>query len=107
MQRFGQVIRVKPESIAAYEELHAHPWPEVIAQLAALHIHNYSIFRHEQWLFAYFEYHGNDYVAEMQADQQTAISQAWHTLTDAMQDPLLTRAEGEWWASMREIFYAP
>ena len=31
MRRFGQIIRLKPECIAAYERLHAAAWPEVLA----------------------------------------------------------------------------
>ena len=29
MKRYGQVIKVKPEFLARYKELHANPWPEI------------------------------------------------------------------------------
>jgi L-rhamnose mutarotase len=53
MQRFGQVIGVKPEAIEEYERLHAQVWPEVLATIQACNIRNYTIFRHELMLFAY------------------------------------------------------
>ena len=60
MRRMGQIIKLKPEAIAEYERLHANAWPEVLAMIAACNIRNYSIFRHGTWLFAYFEYVGED-----------------------------------------------
>src|SRR5450631_1805469 len=46
MQRFGQVIGIKPDQIEAYETLHRAVWPEVCAIMSAHHMRNYSIFRH-------------------------------------------------------------
>ena len=65
MRRFGQVIRVRPEAVDAYERLHAEPWPGVLAAIAAANIRNYSIYRHEDVLFAYFEYIGDDLEGDM------------------------------------------
>jgi L-rhamnose mutarotase len=74
MRRFGQLIGVKPEAIEEYERLHAQVWPEVLATLYACNVRNYTIFRHEQMLFAYFEYIGEDFAADtakMAADPKT------------------------------------
>jgi hypothetical protein len=60
MRRYGQVIGIKPERIAAYEQVHAAVWPEVLATIRACNIRNYSIFRPGHTLFAYFEYTGDD-----------------------------------------------
>ena len=65
MRRYGQLIGLQPGQIEAYERLHAAVWPEVLAMIAACHIRNYTIFRHEDLLFAYFEYTGDDYEADM------------------------------------------
>ena len=54
-------------------------------------------------LFAYFEYVGDDFdadMAKMAADPET---QRWWDIMMPMQDPLETRAEGEWWADMEEV----
>lgn len=56
MQKFGQVIRLKPEHYDEYVKAHAEVLPEVLAQIKASHIQNYSIFHHDGLLFAYFEY---------------------------------------------------
>ena len=88
MQRFGQIIGVKPGQIAAYEQIHAQVWPEVLAMIEACHIRNYTIFRHGALLFAYLEYIGEDYtedMARMAADPKT---REWWTHTEPMQEPL-------------------
>jgi L-rhamnose mutarotase len=105
MQRFGQIIGVKPEQIEAYERIHAAVWPEVLATIHACNIRNYSIFRHGTLLFAYFEYIGEDWeadTAKMAADPKT---QEWWTYTDPMQQPVEDRQAGEWWAQMKEVFH--
>ena len=105
MRRYGQIIGLKPDQIEAYERLHAAVWPAVLATISACHIRNYTIFRHSELLFAYFEYIGDDYAADMAkmaADPQT---RAWWTLTEPMQEPLETRAPDEWWTSMKEVFH--
>ena len=40
MQRYASVIRLKPEKLDEYKELHAHVWPEVLAMIRECHIHN-------------------------------------------------------------------
>ena len=104
MRRFGQVIGLKPDQIEAYERLHAAVWPEVLATISACNMRNYSIFRYGEQLFAYFEYVGDDFeadMAKMAADQKT---REWWILTEPMQVPLETSAPGEWWATMKEVF---
>ncbi len=105
MRRFGQVLGIAPENIAEYTRLHAAVWPSVLEMITACHIRNYTIFLKDNLLFAYFEYHGDDYAADMArmaADPQT---QAWRAINEPLQSPLPTREAGEWWANMREIFH--
>jgi L-rhamnose mutarotase len=105
IRRFGQLIRVRPESVAAYEQLHAEPWPAVIAAIRRANIRNYSIYRREGLLFAYYEYDGDDYEADMAAMAADPDVQAWWKLTDAMQEPFPERSEGAWWLDLPEIFH--
>ncbi len=105
MRRFGQVIGLKPDQIEAYERLHAAVWPEVLAMISACNIRNYSIFRHGEQLFAYFEYTGADYEADMAKMAADPKTREWWTWTEPMQAPLKTRAPGEWWATMQEVFH--
>lgn len=105
MQRFGQIIGVKPDQIEAYERIHASVWPEVLAMIAACNMRNYSIFRHGNLLFAYFEYVGTDYHADMARMAADPKTKEWWSHTDPMQQPVAERPEGEWWATMREVFH--
>jgi L-rhamnose mutarotase len=105
MRRYGQVIGIKPERIAAYEALHAAVWPEVLATIHACNIRNYSIFRHGTMLFAYFEYTGDDFDADMAKMAADPKTQEWWALCKPMQEPLPDRTEGEWWATMNEVFH--
>jgi L-rhamnose mutarotase len=105
MRRFGQVIGLKSDQIEEYERLHAAVWPEVLATISACNISNYSIFRHDDLLFAYFEYTGDDYEADMAKMAADSKTQEWWTWTAPLQVPLETRASGEWWATMKEVFH--
>jgi L-rhamnose mutarotase len=35
------------------------------------------------------------------------VTREWWALTDPCQEPFETRAEGDWWAAMTEIFHHP
>ncbi len=105
VKRYGSVIKVKPEMLEKYKELHANPWPEVLAQISKSNIRNYSIFLKDDYLFSYFEYVGEDFDADMAIMAQDSVTKEWWKVTDPCQIPLETRAEGEWWASMEEVFH--
>lgn len=105
MQRYGSVIRLRPGAEAKYREYHAAVWPEVLARIQACHIHNYSIFLKDGFLFGYFEYHGVDFEADMALMAADPKTQEWWAVMKPMQHPLETRAAGEWWASMEEVFH--
>ena len=101
------IIGIRPEKIALYKELHAHPWPEMDAALKAANIGNYSIYLREpeNLLFGYWEYSGSDFAADMQALNESAVSKKWLALTDPCQRRLDSAAEGEWWSAMPEIYH--
>jgi L-rhamnose mutarotase len=105
MVRYGSVLRVKPESIQTYRNYHAKVWPEVLATIQRCHIRNYSIFLKDDLLFGYYEYHGTDYEADMARMAADPKTQEWWSIMMPMQQPLETRAPGEWWASMEEVFH--
>jgi len=105
MRRYGQVIGIKPDAIAAYEKLHAAAWPEVLATIHACNIRNYSIFRHDNTLFAYFEYVGDDFDADMARMAADPKTQEWWEICEPMQQPLPSRGADEWWMTVREVFH--
>ncbi len=109
MRRFGQIIRVRPEKLARYKELHANCWPSVLRKIHECNIRNFSIFHLGGYLFAFFEYTGSDFakdMADMASDPET---QRWWKETDPCQEPLdpgiKSHDQGEWWTNMEEIFH--
>lgn len=105
MKRYGMVIRVRPEKFEEYKRLHKAVWPEVLAMIRECNIRNYTIFHKDGYLFSYFEYHGDDFAADMAKMAADPITQKWWSYCKPCQDPLPTRAEGEWWAAMEEVFH--
>jgi L-rhamnose mutarotase len=105
MRRYGSVIRIKLESAEAYRKYHARVWPEVLEVIGQCNIRNYSIFLKDDLLFAYFEYHGADYAADMAKMAADPKTREWWSIMTPMQEPLETRAPGEWWANMDEVFH--
>lgn len=107
VRRMGTVIGVRPEKLAEYKNLHAHPWPEVNAALSAANIRNYSIYLREpeNLLFGYWEYTGSDYAADMKVLDGLASTKKWLALTDPCQQKLASAGPDEWWAGMEEVFH--
>ncbi|MBC7809957.1 MAG: L-rhamnose mutarotase [Burkholderiales bacterium] len=107
MRRFGQTIRLRPEVVAEYKRIHVKIWPEIEDAIRESGIRNYSIYLKDGIMFAYMEYHGPDdeFEARMEALSNAPRMQEWWEITKAMQIPLDTRADGEWWADMEEVFH--
>jgi L-rhamnose mutarotase len=105
MERYGSVIKLRPEKWEEYRELHANVWPDVLKMIRECNIRNYSIYYKDGFLFSYFEYHGDDYAADMAKMAADPITQQWWKLTDPCQEPLTTRKPGEQWARMEEYFH--
>ena len=105
MQRFGQVIGIRPEHIEEYERIHAEVWPGVLDNIRRHNMTNYSIFRHGNLLFAYFEYVGDDYAMDMANLAKDQKNQEWWAMCEPMQEPLPDRGPGEWWKTIPEVFH--
>jgi L-rhamnose mutarotase len=107
LQRMGMILGLKPEKVAEYKRLHAAVWPDILAMISACNIRNYSIFlkEPENLLFAYYEYHGADYAADMAKMAADPKTQEWWSHCMPCQQPLDTRKEGEWWAMMEDVFH--
>jgi L-rhamnose mutarotase len=106
IRRYGQVIRVKPEKLEYYRALHANPWPCVLEKIRECNIRNYSIYLQDDQLFAYFEYVGDDFMADMEKMAADSCTQRWWKETDPCQEPIATAKEGDWWTNMEEVFHS-
>ncbi len=109
-QRYGSVIGLRAEKMVEYKKLHAAVWPEVAKAIRQSKIRNYSIFLRKldhgsYYLFSYFEYVGDDFRGDMAKMGQNPDVKKWWAFTDPCQQPLADRAEGQWWASMEEVFH--
>lgn len=105
MKRIASVIGMPPENAARYGELHASVWPAVLARLSMSHIVNYSIYRHDDMLFSYMEYDGQDFDSDMAAIAADPATQEWWAVCMPLQRPLPGRAKGEWWKELAEVFH--
>jgi L-rhamnose mutarotase len=107
MKRFGQMVHLRPEVEVEYRKLHVKIWPEIEQAIRESGITNYSIYLKDGIMFAYYEYTGplDELDQRMEALSNAPRMQEWWGITKAMQIPLSTRAEGEWWANMEEVFH--
>ncbi|MGO9309384.1 MAG: L-rhamnose mutarotase [Spirochaetia bacterium] len=105
MVRHGQLIGLQPGKLAEYARYHAKAWPEVLSKITECNIRNYSIFHRDGQLFAYFEYVGADYDADMRKMADDPKTQDWWKIMKPLQAPLKNLREGEWWADLDEVFH--
>ena len=105
VQRYGSVIKVAPGRLEEYKRLHAAVWDSVKKMIKECNLQNYSIYYKDGYLFSYYEYTGNDYAADMAKMAADPETQRWWTFCEPCQQPLESRAEGEWWATMEEVFH--
>lgn len=110
MKRYGSIIGLRAGKIDEYKKLHAAVWPDVLEQIRNSNIRNYSIFLRQlpdgkYYLFSYFEYIGEDFGADMAAMAEDPRTQEWWAVCQPCQEPLVNRAEGEWWSDMEEVFH--
>jgi L-rhamnose mutarotase len=107
MQRMGRAVRLKPEVIAEYKRIHRAVWPEILQAIADCDIRNYTIFLQEpeNVLFAYWEYHGADFAADMEKMKRAPRMTEWWAITDPMQTPFESAKPGEWWVSLENVFH--
>ena len=105
MKRFGMVCGIKPDRIEEYKKLHAAVWPEVLETINKCNLQNYSIYLKDDLLFSYFEYSGDDFKRDMENMGRDPVTQRWWDVCKPCMMPLESRADGEWWAEMEEIFH--
>ena len=105
MMRVGQIIGMPPENLAEYKKWHSAVWPEVADMITQCNIRNYSIYHKDGLLFAYFEYIGDDFAADMAKMAADPATQRWWALMKPMQEPLPDRKPDAWWTEIEEVFH--
>ena len=107
VRRFGLVIGIRNECIEEYRSI--HDGPGVRDLLTSFSIQNFSIFlQHfpdgKFYEFAYYEYFGEDYEADMEALNAHQRNKEWLAICDAMQLPLPGQ---KGWTEMEQIYFNP
>ena len=111
-QRYAWVTGLKADKAARYEYLHAHVWPGVNKMIKECHIQNFSIhecsINGQLYLFAYLEYTGTNFDADMKKMASDPITQSWWKQTDPCQTPLPdAAAKGKIWSDTKEVYFLP
>ena len=105
MKRIGEIIRVKPEGKQAYIDWHANPLPGVNEMIKECTIRNYSIYSRGDYLFAYYEYVGEDFEADMAKMAADPTTQKWWDIVKPLMEPLPDKEENEFWSGMTEVYH--
>lgn len=108
--RYAWITGLKPQKAEYYRKLHANPWPSVNAKIKECNIRNFSIYEREiegkTYLFAYLEYTGNNFDADMKKMAADPETRRWWKETDPCQSPLPdAKAAGKTWADTKEIYH--
>jgi len=76
MQRVGIMLQVKPDKIAEYKQLHDDIWPELLQELRAAGMRNYSLWMRPDGLqFGYLEC--DDWQAACAYLEKSAVHTRW------------------------------
>lgn len=108
--RYAWITGLKPQKAEYYRKLHANPWPSVNAKIKDCNIRNFSIYEREiegkTYLFAYLEYTGGNFDADMKKMAADPETRRWWKETDPCQSPLPdAKAAGKTWADTKEIYH--
>ena len=104
---FGQLGKLKRDKIGEYCTLHAATWSAVLKTITECHLQNYSIFLQDDLVFAYYEYTGDDYEADMARMAQDPVTQDWWAHTHPCFEERAIDPNSEYYHDMRQIFYHP
>ena len=105
MKRIGEMIMIKPEGKEAYNNWHKNPMPGVNEMIKKCNIRNYSIYQLGDYMFAYYEYVGDDFEADMAKMAADPATQKWWDVVKPLMQPLPDRKEKEFWAGMEEVYH--
>ena len=105
MKRFGQIIGLRAEYFERYKSYHYSDWDKVLEALKACNFKDYSIFRKGVSLYAYFEYSGIDFNADILRMASNPYTMEWWKIMRPMQQPVVSQRKEEWSVEMEEVFH--
>jgi L-rhamnose mutarotase len=103
MQRVAFQLRIREGMIEAYEEAHRNVWPELLRELEAMGIAEYSIFRRDQQLFLYMQVPDFQHVLRQMAASE--VNRRWQQAMAPLFEPVPGKRPEEAFAMMTEVFH--
>jgi L-rhamnose mutarotase len=98
--RVGFVMQLKPGNEAIYRQKHDEIWPEMVETLQRYGIRNYSIFRRDLTLFAYYECEDPSAMASQRDDP---VVRRWWKMMEPYMD---YNSDGTPWSEpIEEVFH--
>lgn len=106
MQKICFVLRVKPERVAEYREVHQHVWPEMREALTRQGWHNYSLFlREDGLLVGYVE--TPDFQKAVAGMQEEPINARWQATVKHLFAELAASAADTSMKPLDAVFHLP
>jgi L-rhamnose mutarotase len=106
LNRFGFMLKIRPDMAAEYRRHHAAVWPEMLDALRRAGWHNYSLFlREDGTLFGYVETQGSPADARA-AMASESVNERWQ----AMMGPFFEGSglpADEMMEELEEVFHLP
>lgn len=106
MQRVAFLLHLKAGSEAAYDEVHRHVWPEMLALLERVGISDYSIFRRGELLVLTMTIE-RDFETTWRDIERDPVNTRWQQAMSEYFAPMDPTLPGERFPMMQEVFYLP
>lgn len=105
MQRYGLILKLRPDKKEEYIKLHKDVWPEVLSAIKEANISNNTAFIGGDLLIMYLEYSGTDFISDWKKYGENEYVKKWFekmgTLLLPFENPMPPTA----WTIMEEVFH--
>lgn len=88
MKRIANVTKLKEGAAADYKALHDQIWEEIVEAGHQYGLRNFTMFRHGDYIFSYYEYIGEDFESDMQKKAQCKNQALWQTECGKFKDTI-------------------
>jgi L-rhamnose mutarotase len=77
MKRIANITKLKEGAAVDYKALHDNIWEEIVAAGHQYGLRNFTMFRHGEYLFSYYEYVGDDFERDMAEKAKCPNQDKW------------------------------
>jgi len=103
MPRYAFKLRIKADAIEEYDREHTRVWPELLAKLKEVGIHDYSVFRRGQDLVLCLKV--ADFDKAWDELGRDPVNLRWQEFMGRLFEPVPDKLPGERFAMFQEVFY--